>query len=683
MSGIQYRIKIIPRTLQFKQPAGTSRGIYRTRQVWYVCLRTDDGFGVGECAPLYDLSPNYDATYESRLQRVCRDIERSGTFDPETLRDAPSMRFGLETAFLSEQASRSGDFLKLFDTPFSRGEEGTPINGLVWMGTFEEMQERMRRKLADGFRCIKIKVGAIDFEREVELIRSLRERFPKEQVQLRLDANGGFPIDEALGRLQRLSAFDIHSIEQPIRQKHWPEMRRLADASPIPIALDEELIGVHTKAEKERLLARLRPAYLVLKPTLHGGIAGCREWIRLADERGIPYWLTSALESNVGLNAIAQFQSTLPQSSLHQGLGTGSLFVKNFEGTRLEIRGEQLWRGSEAESAFAQALRAFREEWDADTPTMLVRTSGSTGTPKTFAAEKQHMRESARRTCDFLRIPQDATALLCLPLEYIAGKMMAVRAFLRPLRLLPVLPSSHPFQTLRTAPYFAALTPMQAYNSLTVPRERRLLRATRCLLLGGGAISPELEAALRDFPNEVWSSYGMAETLSHVALRRLNGPHADEYYTPLEGVSVALNAAGCLQIYAPSVCRETLQTHDLAEVLPDERFRLLGRADNIVVSGGLKFQLEQLEARLQPLPVPFLLTSVPDASLGEALTLLLEGEADDELRGDVLLRCRERLPRHAVPRHVLFVEHIPHTISQKPARAEARKLAVSRIKTAK
>lgn len=232
----------------------------------------------------------------------------------------------------------------LSETPFSRGEEGIPINGLVWMGSFEEMYARLEEKLQQGFHCVKLKIGAIDFSRELELVRHIRKHFSKEQIELRVDANGGFTPENAMQRLRDLAKYDIHSIEQPVKQHQWREMAFLCKESPLPIALDEELIGVNQPEQKARLLDTIHPAYIVLKPSLHGGMMGCREWIRLARERGIGSWITSALESNVGLNAIAHFCAEVygPHITMPQGLGTGLLYMDNID-RPLEIIGDKLW----------------------------------------------------------------------------------------------------------------------------------------------------------------------------------------------------------------------------------------------------------------------------------------------------------------------------------------------------
>ena len=340
------KITITSKLLHFLQPAGTSRGVYNTRLSFYLKLTSDEQpnvVGVGECATLPDLScdampPN---EYERKLRTFCDEYERTGVIDYEAMRAYPSMLFGLETAVAQFNAKGS---LNFFDTPFGRGEEGILINGLVWMGTFEEMFERLEAKLKAGFHCIKIKIGAIDFDRELQLIRHIRASFSRNDIELRVDANGGFKPKEALSHMEALAQYDIHSIEQPIKQYQWTEMARLCVATPLPIGLDEELIGVNDRQEKVELLDTIRPQYIVLKPSLHGGMTGTEEWIKLARERNIGSWITSALESNVGLNAIAQLTASIYGSNIRhaQGLGTGQLFADNIE-MPLKVVGDQLW----------------------------------------------------------------------------------------------------------------------------------------------------------------------------------------------------------------------------------------------------------------------------------------------------------------------------------------------------
>ena len=335
-----YTIKIVPRRLHFKQPAGTSRGSYTTRDVWYLHLTSDkypDRVGIGECAPLPKLSCDDMQGYESVLAHICNEVTEQGGFSVESLRDYPSILFGLETAF---RHLERGCF-ELWDTPFSRGEVGIPINGLIWMGDYKKMLEQIEAKMAVGFRCIKLKIGAINFEEELALLRFIRSHFSAKEVELRVDANGAFAPADAMEKLKRLAELDLHSIEKPIRAGQWEDMARLTAETPLPIALDEELIGINIPERKQCLLDSVHPQYIILKPSLHGGMAGGNEWIREAEKRNIGWWITSALESNIGLNAIAHWCATF-NNPLPQGLGTGALFTDNVD-MPLEVRKDSLW----------------------------------------------------------------------------------------------------------------------------------------------------------------------------------------------------------------------------------------------------------------------------------------------------------------------------------------------------
>lgn len=334
------QINIQPRLFHFKKPAGTSRGIYTTRQSWLLRLTSPDDPGRtawGECAPLPALSCDDRPDYETILRKICDEVQKDGTLNHQKWQDFPSMVFGLETALRHWE---TGQFA-LWNTPFSRGEEGICINGLIWMGDYDSMYQQIETKMAAGYRCIKLKIGAIDFEKELDLLQFIRRHFSVKDVELRVDANGAFSPEDAPEKLDKLAALDLHSIEQPIRAGQPEAMAALTANSPLPIAFDEELIGVNTDEGKAELLERLHPQYIVLKPSLHGGMAGCKKWIELAEARGIGWWVTSALESNIGLNAIAQWCATL-HPSMPQGLGTGLLFTDNIP-MPLEIRKDCLW----------------------------------------------------------------------------------------------------------------------------------------------------------------------------------------------------------------------------------------------------------------------------------------------------------------------------------------------------
>lgn len=335
-----FYIKIIPYTLHFKRPAGTSRGVYVDHQIWYVIIQSQSDknhWGIGECAPFFDLSCDYSSNYENKLKAFCVQIEKSQKLDTDLLRDYPSILFGLEIA-MKQYQSKS---FKLWDNSFSRGEGGIPINGLIWMGDYDYMLEQIDAKMKAGYQCIKLKIGSIDFDKELDLLQHIRNHSSAEKITLRVDANGAFSPDDALYKLEKLAKLDLHSIEQPIKAGQWLQMADLVKQTPLPIALDEELIGINDRKKKEELLQIIHPQYIILKPTLHGGISGASEWINLAEKQKIGWWITSALESNIGLNAIAQWCGSY-QTEMPQGLGTGGLYTNNID-MPLEIRQDRLW----------------------------------------------------------------------------------------------------------------------------------------------------------------------------------------------------------------------------------------------------------------------------------------------------------------------------------------------------
>ena len=334
------------RTFKFKQPSGTSRGVLTEKMAWFVEV-TDPQFpgrvGVGECSVIPGLSPDFHsiAAYEDVLTTACDRVTEISALlaDDRAIFQSdwvhyPSIVFGFETALLALRAEHPSI---LFPSSFTDGARKMAINGLIWMGDEAFMQQQIEDKLIAGFSCIKMKVGAIDFEKELALLEGIRARFSPDELVLRVDANGAFSPREALSKLDRLAALGIHSIEQPITAGQWTDMRDLCRQSPVPIALDEELIGIHREEEAIQLLDQIQPQFIILKPSLHGGLTGAKRWIQLAEARNIPWWMTSALESNVGLNAIAQF-TALYANELPQGLGTGSLYVENTP-THLQLEG--------------------------------------------------------------------------------------------------------------------------------------------------------------------------------------------------------------------------------------------------------------------------------------------------------------------------------------------------------
>ncbi len=324
--------------LDFKNPSGTSRGIITQKETWFLFI-VDENYktGIGECGLLKTLSVDDRPDYEEKLQWVCKNILLGKDEIYNSLTEFPSIQFGVEMAFASYYANNS--FI-LFPSLFTQGKDSIYINGLVWMGTKEFMKAQIQEKIEQNFSCIKLKIGAISFNEELYLLNFIRENFSEKQLEIRVDANGAFSYNNALEKLIQLSEFNIHSIEQPIACKQYLEMQSLCKNSPIPIALDEELIGIYTIEEKTTLLQKINPKYIILKPSLIGGFKGTLEWINIANNLNIGWWITSALESNIGLNAIAQFTYTL-KNNMPQGLGTGSLYTNNID-SPLQIKNAQL-----------------------------------------------------------------------------------------------------------------------------------------------------------------------------------------------------------------------------------------------------------------------------------------------------------------------------------------------------
>lgn len=339
---MQLKIKIIPYVLQFKNAAGTSRGVLREKKTWFVKVFDSSApydFGLGEINMFQGLSFDDRPDFYNMLDWIQNNpahfCEES---DLKKLADFPAVRFGLETALLDYRNQKNR---LLFPSLFTENKKGIPINGLIWMGDKEFMLKQIRDKMDNGFRCLKMKIGAIDFSSELAVLKAIRTRFSGQDLELRVDANGAFEIKNALVKIAELAKFNIHSIEQPIKQGHWKHMNNLCAKTTIPIALDEELIGVNEMKKRTQLLEEIQPQYIILKPALVGGFLASEKWIALANERNISWWITSALESNIGLSAIAQWTFNL-QTNNYQGLGTGQLYTNNIE-SPLVVKGERLF----------------------------------------------------------------------------------------------------------------------------------------------------------------------------------------------------------------------------------------------------------------------------------------------------------------------------------------------------
>ena len=327
--------------LEFKRPSGTSRGILKTKETWFLMLYREGKWGIGECGILRGLSVDDRSDYESKLAWTCKNINLDRETLMEELKEFPSIQIGVETAFLSLN-SKSHPY-ELYPSKFTKSEDAIDINGLIWMGSEAFMKEQIAQKLEEGFYCIKMKIGAIDFDAEIKLLEAIRKEYSANEIELRVDANGAFSPKEAMGKLERLAKLDLHSIEQPIKQGQWQEMARLCEETPLPIALDEDLIGVVNSNKQKELIETIQPQYIILKPSLIGGFSGSDHWIQLAENSNVDWWITSALESNIGLNAIAQYTYS-KQSPLPQGLGTGSLYTNNIP-SPLEVNDGKLHYG--------------------------------------------------------------------------------------------------------------------------------------------------------------------------------------------------------------------------------------------------------------------------------------------------------------------------------------------------
>ncbi len=337
------KASFFPYRLEFKQASGTSRGILKTKETWFIKIEDEHATGFGECGMFRGLSCDDRPDFESKLKWVCHHIDLGLEQLLIELIDFPSIQFGLEMAFLDLLSDSSN---VLFPSKFTSGKASIPINGLIWMGDEQFMKSQIRSKIDAGFDCLKIKIGAIDFDTELSLIKAIRKEYDVDTIELRVDANGAFSTLEAMEKLKRLSEFNLHSIEQPIRQGQYDAMAELCAQSPLPIALDEELIGIHDVTKRSLLLQTINPQYIIIKPTLVGGFSGSQSWIDLAEKQSVDWWITSALESNIGLNAIAQWTYQL-NVNRPQGLGTGALYTNNIEAPLKIDNGRLIYAPSE------------------------------------------------------------------------------------------------------------------------------------------------------------------------------------------------------------------------------------------------------------------------------------------------------------------------------------------------
>ena len=657
-------------TLQFKRPAGTSRGVMQIRPIWFLFLSKNGITGIGECAPLSGLSLDDFNEVENILDKVCL-APQAFLEDSTQLTQFPAVRFALEMANHDRLNGGKGLF---FHSPLTT-KQAININGLIWMGDKDYMLSQIKEKLEEGWSCIKLKIGGLDFESELEILKVIRQQFSANTLELRLDANGAFNQENVSDRLHQLAHFSPHSIEQPIMAGQYDLLTRLCHTSPIPIALDEELIPLTTQAARKQMLNQVRPQYIVLKPSFLGGFAESQKWIELAKERGIDYWITSALESNMGLQAISQWTAKQNLSTF-QGLGTGQLFNNNLP-SPLAVKKGKL---TQSTLPIWQDIHQFIGEWLHPKKTVSLQTSGSTGKPKSITMDKASMAASAKLTAKTFNLKPTDKALLCLPVNYIAGKMMLVRAMVSQLDLIVVQPSSKPLINLNTLVKFAAMTPMQLAQELQGSQDNyKQLNQIDSLIIGGATIDNKLLKLLQALPisTRFFETYGMTETVSHVAIKALNGKHQTDFFNALTDISFKKDQRGCLVIHAEHISKEPIITNDLIDLSSNKTFKWLGRIDYVINSGGIKIIPEQLEEKLAEVlsQYCFYITGLPDNKLGEKVVLLIEGNAVAPIEKQKNKIFESILELHTLhyyekPKDIIFIKEFQRTTAGKISRQQ-------------
>ena len=590
------------------------------------------------------LSLDHFDQIESKLDKIC-DNPNLFLNDLSQLTNFPSIRFGLEMADLDLKNGGGQNYFGSF--------ESIKINGLIWMGEPDFMMRQVEKKLDEGWSCIKMKIGALDFEKELEILRSIRSRYNGNELELRMDANGAFTETNVREKLDRLAEFDLHSIEQPIQVGQWNLLAELCESSPVPIALDEELIPLVDDEKRIEMLDKVKPQYLVFKPSLLGGFFESEKWIQLAKKRNICWWITSTLESNIGLNAIAQWTSKMQHEGF-QGLGTGQLFTNNIP-SQLCVN---LGRLSTDRSKIWNDVNQFIADWYSSSNEMVLQTSGSTGAQKSISVKKEWMQNSAQLTGKTFELKKGDSALLCMPMKYIAGKMMVVRALELGLDLKVVEPCSNPLKNIDEPIDFAAMVPLQLENSLNH------LKKVKTLIVGGSQVNSQLVEKLQFISTEVFETYGMTETLTHVATKPLNGPDKLDVFQALDSVHFDKDDRGCLVIHAPMVNPNPIVSNDLVELRNKTSFCWLGRFDNVINSGGIKIIPEVVEAKLSSLVRirRYFIAGIPDELLGEKAVLVVEGD-EIEISLDVL----EKYER---PKEIYFISKFVEIESGKVIRKE-------------
>lgn len=664
-------------TLEFIKPVRTSRDVLYNKPSFLLTIRDKYGrIGVGECSLIPGLSIESENDVLSALEKLKRDRNFNLGEIPKSL---PSVRFALETALINLKKEGEANWLG-----------GIPINGLVWMDSVEGMLKQVDTLVSKGFKTIKLKVGTLPFDEEIEMLQEIRRKCPAREFTLRIDANGAFGEDSGDGitaseKLVALAAADlnIHSIEQPIPAGQHEQMASLCSSSPIPIALDEELIGVASQNKRRELLEKIKPQYLILKPSLIGGLKESEKWIELANEFGIGWWVTSALESNVGLAAIAEWVANTIANNpklqeLAQGLGTGGLYSNN-TASSMYIKDGQLFSHAEKLGSITlegqtfplshsgasdfEALKerpswtdgialSFMNWFSKPSSPLLFQTSGSSGTPREISHSRDAVISSAKDTINFFALSPGAKAVLALPIDSVAGMLMLVRSIVGGLNLEIIKPSSRP--SISSPVDFIALTPFQCASILhEFPIGCKVL-------LGGGVVTEGLRSQLPKGV-EFWEGFGMTETLTHIAARRVRSEVEPPPFSALPGVAFRTKNNGVLVIDAPNRGVYDLVTDDLVEIIDSQHFKWIGRESSVINSGGIKVIPEMVEREIRelmsPLQCEYIVLGVADDSLGEKVVLRIDSYA---LHSDVEEKLLHKiatlttLPSYHKPREIEY-----------------------------
>ena len=646
--------------LEFKVPAGTSRGYLYDRPSWYLIVQDTNKptiYGIGDCGLIPGLSIDPPEKMDEKIDWLCNNIHLPLVELRKKLNDYPALIFALESALWDlENGGKRQVFKSVFSSKINPAN--IPINGLIWMGEPDYMIQQIAKKIKGGFNVLKLKVGALNFKKELQVLHHIRSHYKEKELEIRLDANGAFSPEEAIEKLEALSQFSIHSIEQPIKPNQQNSFAKIIEQSPIPIALDEELIGKHINTDKEQILRQLAPHYIILKPSLLGGFHHTYEWIKAAENLHIKWWITSALESNIGLNAIAQFCSTF-DNPLPQGLGTGQLYTNNIHSPLTIEKGhifshpkkrwsidfkklakDQLWfqpiqiegknyhpkdfsSGTTNMDGIHQGIVNFLKKWYDGKPYITFKTSGSTGKPKNIRLLKKMMLNSAERTLDYFNIRKGGNTLLCLSTEHIAGAMMVVRSIVGGMNLIIADQFGHPLKGRDEEIEFTAMVPTQIANALQHESSAKKLLKIQKIIIGGGPLDPQHLPALKQSKGKIWTTYGMTETISHIAAAEINQDKM--VYQALPAVQLSSNDSGQLIVSDRLIGLENIQTNDIAELIDDKQFIWKGRAGKAINRAGYKILPEDILTKLkEPLPFPIIVLNFDHPKYFQVPVLAIE-----------------------------------------------------------